>query len=104
MDIISEDGLFEWDSEKDLMNLKKHGITFNDILEVFEDPFRLVKYDSIHSTVEEERYFSLGSIRGIVIIAVCHTDRDGRIRIISARKAEPRLRKVYIDYVRKNHR
>lgn len=104
MTVVSHDKRFEWDSEKDKQNIKKHGFSFSEILEVFDDPYLLTKFDDKHSTGDEERFFSVGAVRGIVLIAVCHTDRKGRIRIISARKAEPKLQEVYNGYIKKSNR
>ena len=39
MTVISTDGCFEWDIEKDEANFKKHGFHFSEILEVFDDPY-----------------------------------------------------------------
>lgn len=95
MTVISQDGRFEWGSEKDELNIKNHGFSFSEILEVFDDK---------NSSLEEDRYFSVGSIRGIVIIAAVHTERNGRTRIISARKAEPKLQEVYNAYIKQINR
>ena len=104
MTITSQDGRFEWDSAKDELNIKNHGFSFSEILEVFDDPYLLTKYDDTHSSVNEERYFSVGNIRGIVIIAVSHTEKSGKTRIISARKAEPKLQEVYNAYIKQINR
>lgn len=92
MTVISQDGRFEWDSEKDATNVKKHGFSFSEILEVYDDPYMLTMYDSVHSSREEDRYFCVGCIRGVVLITTCHTERNGRIRLISALKAEKNWR------------
>ena len=63
MTVVSEDGKFEWDDEKDRANIKKHGFSFSEILEVFEDPCLLTKYDDHHSTDKEERFISLGEYK-----------------------------------------
>ena len=102
MTVISADGKFEWDSEKDAINIKKHGFSFSEILEVYDDPYLLTMYDREHSSSEEDRYFCIGSIRGIVLIATCHTERDGRIRLISARKAERKLENMYNEWLKKS--
>lgn len=102
MTIISEDGKFEWDSEKDAINRNKHGFSFSEILEVYEDPYLLTMYDSEHSSLDEDRFFCVGSIRGIVQIATCHTERNGRIRLISARKAEKKLEDLYNEWFKRN--
>ena len=104
MTVISQDGRFEWGSEKDELNIKNHGFSFSEILEVFDDPYLLTKFDDKNSSLEEDRYFSVGSIRGIVIIAAVHRERNGRTRIISARKAEPKLQEVYNAYIKQINR
>ena len=50
--IISEDNRFEWDKDKNLANIEKHGIAFEEILEVFDDPAFLTGYDFEHSEKE----------------------------------------------------
>jgi uncharacterized DUF497 family protein len=65
--IISADGRFEWDEEKAEINLRKHGLAFNEILPVFDDP------------------------------NTCFTERNGRIRIFSVRKARPREEERYYE-------
>ncbi|WP_432911204.1 BrnT family toxin [Treponema sp. OMZ 805] len=47
-------GKFEWDSNKNEINIKKHGLSFDAILEVFNDPYFIEKIDIEHSTLEEE--------------------------------------------------
>ena len=46
--IVSEDGHFEWDEEKAVINAKKHGLTFAEILPVFNDPYMVEFYDDSH--------------------------------------------------------
>lgn len=102
MTVVSEDGRFEWDSEKDAINRRKHGFSFSEIIEVYDDPYLLTMYDVEHSSMEEDRYFCVGSIRGIVVIATSHTERNGRIRLISARKAEKKLEALYNEWIGKS--
>ena len=61
-------GKFEWDSNKNEINIKKHGLSFDAILEVFNDPYFIEKIDIEHSTLEEERLIGIGSLNGFVII------------------------------------
>ena len=51
--IISNDNRFEWDEEKNLANIEKHGIDFEEILEVFDDPAFFTGYDFEHSEKED---------------------------------------------------
>ena len=85
---------FEWDPDKASQNKKKHGVSFVEAASVFGDTFSSTFPDPDHS-IEEERHVMIGlSKRGKVLI-VSYTDRDGRIRIISARKTSRRERKAY---------
>ena len=53
---------FIWDSEKNQANIKKHRISFEEAVEVFNDINALEFYDSVHSTENEDRYIILGDI------------------------------------------
>jgi len=76
---------FEWDEEKEKINIRKHGIDFSTASHVFLDPNRLKYYDAAHSTAEKDRYITIGCIEEILTV-VC-TDRKNALRIISARLA-----------------
>jgi len=82
--------VFEWDEEKNAANIKKHGIGFEEAAAVFCDPLIVEQYDlcqyDIDSTDQyEERWLAFGFVT--CWLAVSFTERDGIIRIISARKA-----------------
>lgn len=79
-------GDFEWDSEKEAANRRKHGISFVDAVVVFKDEQRFLVYDSAHSE-DEDRYILLGRLREFHIVVVVYTERDSHYRIISARLA-----------------
>jgi uncharacterized DUF497 family protein len=53
--IISPDGRFEWDANKDISNKADHGFSFREILDVFDDPYFLEAYDRENSTMDEPR-------------------------------------------------
>jgi uncharacterized DUF497 family protein len=85
---------FEWDDDKAKSNRKKHGVSFEEASTVFGDPLSRTIHDPVHSG-EEDRFVTLGeSERGRVLVVV-FTDRDDRIRIISARVATKRERNDY---------
>lgn len=95
---VSDDGRFEWDENKNRMNKRKHGIGFEEIYEVFYDPYFLVRYDKAHSQ-NEDRFNGIGCINGLLVLVTTFTERSGRTRIISAQRADSSLRKVYYDYI-----
>jgi uncharacterized DUF497 family protein len=85
---------FEWDPEKSDSNLKKHGVSFEEAGSVLSDPFEITLFDPDHSD-EEDRYISLGMSYRDRILVVSYTEREDKIRIISARVANKRERKKY---------
>lgn len=88
---------FEWDTEKEKINISKHGIDFETASHVFFDENRIEKYDEKHS-YDEDRYITIGTINGVaIVVMVVYTERDSAIRIISARKATKREREEYYD-------
>ena len=100
--IVSDDGRFEWDEEKDKLNKADHGLYFSEILPAFDDPFLLELYDEAHSTLEETRFKGLAELQDFIILYLSYTEKaTGRTRIISARPAEPIEEKTYYEW-RKN--
>lgn len=83
---------FEWDEEKAQTNLKKHGVLFETAAKVFLDDNRIEIYDEANS-IEEDRYITIG-LAGDILFVV-YTERGTRIRLISARLANARERRVY---------
>lgn len=88
----SEDIEFEWDEDKNTINIFKHGIDFWDAIYIWSDPLRQERYDVQHSTLIEDRWQTIGKSRFGVLLVV-YTDKvhseESDVRIISARKAEP---------------
>ncbi len=79
---------FEWDSQKAKLNLRKHGISFEEAKTAFYDENALLVHDPDHSQ-NEDRYILLGLSQILRLLIVCHVYRenDEVIRIISARPA-----------------
>lgn len=79
---------FEWDENKNIINRKKHKISFEEAQTVFYDEEALLINDPEHSQ-EEERFIILGQSLKANLLVVCHCYRESEtvIRIISARKA-----------------
>jgi len=86
--------LFEWDEEKSRKNLRKHGVAFEEASTVFGDTLSVTIDDPQHS-IREWRYITLGYSAKHRLLTVVHTDRGGRIRIISARVATRYERETY---------
>jgi uncharacterized protein len=85
---------FEWDSNKALLNIRKHGITFREAAMVFNDILAITYYDDAHS-YQEQRLVTIGISDLGRVLVVSHTSVGENIRLISARKATPRERKIY---------
>ena len=86
-------GQCEWDSEKNEINVKKHGFSFEEVLDVFNDHFAIESIDRENSSLEETRYELIGRIKTQIILFVVYTQKDGHQRIISARQATSTERK-----------
>jgi len=92
---------FEWDAAKNLSNQKKHGgIDFETASRVFADPGLMLRKDRVING--EQRWHGIGAVRKAVLVVV-HVYRmenshgEEIIRIISAREADPRERRVYLE-------
>ncbi|MFH1739390.1 MAG: BrnT family toxin [bacterium] len=85
---------FEWNPEKALANERKHGVSFFEACGVFNDDYSSAVHDPDHSQ-DEDRYLIFGVSRGGHYLVVSYTERDDRIRLISARKMTPRERRAY---------
>ena len=91
----------EWDEGKNQENIRKHGISFELAQAVFDDPSAIEYHDREHSTLDEQRYICIGDIGGFVVVFVVYEDRQGNVRMISARGAEPREREVYYEHLKR---
>ncbi len=89
---------FEWDEKKNQVNIRKHGISFEEAQTVFFDPLTKVAPDPDHSK-GEVRFVAVGhSARHRLLLVVhCFRDDDEIIRIVSARKLTASERKQYED-------
>lgn len=92
------DPQFEWDPEKAAANRAKHGVTFEEAQTVFMNSLAVIFDDETHS-LDEEREIIIGhSIRNRLLL-VWFTERGGRIRIFSARRATKKERRSYEENV-----
>jgi len=85
---------FEWDEAKNKLNIRKHGIDFADIVEIFNHPM-LTRLDTRHD-YGEDRWIGIGICKNIVAVTVyLEWETEETIRIISARKATSHESKEY---------
>lgn len=85
---------FEWDEKKAAESLRKHGVSFDEAMTVFEDPLFLIFSDVPHS-LREQRYIIMGRSNQGRLLVVAYTSRKDRTRLISAKKATHWERKAY---------
>ena len=90
---------FEWDNAKARANEKKHGVSFDDAVQIFEDPHVISEQDRIVDG--ELRWQSVGMIEQMLVVLVAHTSELSVasdievIRVISARRATRHERRRY---------
>ena len=85
---------FEWDKRKAVLNIKKHGVSFENAATAFGDPLSVTIHDPKHS-YDEDRFLLLGKTQDKKLVVVAHTDRKDTIRLINAR---PATRQERVDY------
>jgi hypothetical protein len=85
---------FEWDAKKAIANRAKHGVSFHEAATVFGDPLAITFPDPDHSK-REQRFLTFGHSKKSRLLAIVHTERAGRTRIVSARKATRHERIIY---------
>lgn len=72
---------FEWNEQKEIINIKKHHIGFNITKQVFNDMNRIEIYDMQHS-LEEDCYYTIGMVEDVLFVV--YTERREKMRLISA--------------------
>jgi len=85
---------YEWDPEKDRINQRLHGVSFAEASTVFLDPLAATVSDE-RFAMDEFRFRTTGYTLTNRLVIVAHTDRDDRIRVISARKVTAREQRQY---------
>ena len=84
-----------WDQNKNEANLKKHGLSFEEAIEIFADPNAIEIFDNDHSE-NEDRYKIIGILQSrVIVLSLIFTERGQTIRVISARKANKEEKKIY---------
>ena len=88
---------FEWDEDKNKLNIFKHKISFEEAKTVFVDDYSRI-FDDIEHSDEEFREIIFGYSNKNRLLVVSFTERNDKIRIISARKVNKNERKLYEEY------
>ena len=90
--------IFTWDEGKDILNFERHGIHLGTAAYIFNDPYRIERPDvSLNNNTLENRWQTIGKIDNILFVA--YEERVGdEIRLISARLATARERRIYNGY------
>jgi hypothetical protein len=86
---------FEWSARKARLNLQKHGVSFEEAMTCFDDKMEITIGDPDHSSEGEDRFLLLGMSKAGRLVAVSHTERGDRTRLISAREAARNERENY---------
>lgn len=89
---------FEWDGAKAEANLKKHGVSFELAVTVFDDPDALIAPDEKHSAIEPREWIIGLSDNGILVVIFTKRLAGRSYRLISARKANRSERKLYEEF------
>lgn len=84
---------FDYDPTKAAANFRKHGVSFADAESVFSDPLAVTIEDA--SALSEARFVTVGLGSVGEVLVVVYSERDGHVRLISARRATPRERRNY---------
>ena len=90
--------IFTWDEGKDILNFERHGIHLGTAAYIFNDPYRIERPDvSLNNNTLENRWQTIGKVDNILFVA--YEERVGdEIRLISARLATARERRIYNGY------
>ena len=88
---------FEWDEDKNASTMRNRGISFDEAKTIFRDPNSITIFDNLHSQ-NEDRFIDIGRSERRRLLVVVYTERNGSIRIISCRKAEPVEQRQYERY------
>jgi len=82
----------EWDDAKNRSNCAKHGLSFEDVEQVFAGP--CVTFEDDRFNYGEQRFITLGLLAGRLVV-IAHAPRDEGTRIISMRKGNRREQEIY---------
>lgn len=92
---------FEWDEDKNIQNIKKHGFDFADAERVFTGPFPFLARLDTREDYREDRWQGVGVLEGVVVVVIVFSEpRTNTIRIISMRKGTKYERRSYENRIK----
>ena len=95
-----ENKIFSWSDEKNRINIKKHGLSFQEAVLVFLDLYLVVRHDEAHSTLAETRWKGIGILSNNILLTVVFSEMsENEIRLISARKASKKEKEDYRENI-----
>ena len=95
-----ENKTFFWTPEKDKKNIKKHGLSFKEAVLVFLDPYLVIRYDELHSSLEETRWKGIGVLGNDILLSVIFTEvGENELWLISAREASDKEKEDYSENI-----
>ena len=78
---------FEWDESKNIINIQKHNVSFEEAMTVFKDNMAVLLYDEDNSETEDRfNIIGMSQMSKLLIVCHCYCESDTTIKIISARK------------------
>lgn len=100
LSVYTENVKFEWNPAKAESNLRKHHLSFELAITVFDDPYALIAPDPKHSKAEQREWIIGESDKGVLVVIFTKRLEGQVYRIISARRANRRERKLYEEFKR----
>ena len=92
---------FTWSDDKNRINQKKHGLSFEEAVLAFLDPHMVIRYDEVHSSQKESRWKGIGILGSDILLAIIFTEeQENELRLISARKASKKEKEDYRENIR----
>ena len=92
---------FSWSKEKNRENIKKHGLSFQEAVLVFLDPYLIIRHDEAHSTMDETRWKGFGVLNNDLLLAIIFSEeKENVVRLISAREATKKEKEDYSENIR----
>ena len=99
--MLLETKTFSWSDDKNRENIKKHGLSFQEAVPVFLDPYLVIRHDKTHSTIEETRWKGIGALGNDLLLAIIFTEqKENIVRFISAREATKKEKEDYSENIR----